>query len=329
MLNPAAPASQTFDVSVVIPAYRAERTIRRAIDSALAQQAVSVRVIVVIDGTFDRTAEVIADYPAERVAVLVHDTNKGAAISRNDGLAAAVSEFVMFLDADDFLEGPLLSGLASALRGARADVGFGPMQILHEGRGVRERKYVPDFATPEDIFKKWHLEGIFVAPCSVVWRTEFIRGIGGWDPELTRNDDGELVMRAVLMGARLVLSEKGCGVYVKHSSESLNNRTDNMDSMLRANEKLLAIRPAAVPRDLQERICAGHYYNIAWHSYLSGRDDLGAVALKRSRSMGFRGRGPLMYRIAASLIGVRQTCRIIARLKRGRLGSAQFAPSAA
>jgi hypothetical protein len=234
----------------------------------------------------------------------------------------------MFLDADDFIEGPLLSGLVAAMRSAGADVGFAPMQIFHEHAGAREPRYVPDFASPEDIFRKWHLEGIFVAPCSILWRTEFIRGIGAWDPELTRNDDGELVMRGVLKGARLVLSAEGCGVYVKHSSESLNNRTDNMDSMLWANEKLLAIEPPAVPRDLQRRVCAGHYFNIAWHSYLSGRDDLGDAALKRSRAMGFRGRGPLLYRIASLLLGVKQTCYLIRQIKRRWLAAQASTPTA-
>lgn len=309
------------DISVVIPAYRAEATIRRAIDSVLRQEA-SARIVVVIDGALDRTAQTIADYPPERVTVVEHAVNRGAAISRNNGLARVDTDHVMFLDADDFLEGPLLEGLLQAIRRSGADVAFGPMQILHEARGHREPKFVPDFASPEDAFRRWHLEGIFVTPCSVLWRTEFLRSIGGWDPELTRNDDGELVNRAFLKGARIAVSHQGCGVYVKHSTESLNNRTDNMDSMIRANEKLLAIDPPALPPDVRHHVCAGHYYNIAWNSYLSGRDDLGDIALRRSRAMGFRSRGPLSYRIAAAVLGVRPTCRLIARIKSHIAGAA-------
>jgi glycosyltransferase involved in cell wall biosynthesis len=303
-------------ISVVIPAYRAEATIRRAIDSVLAQPDVNVRIIVVVDGLFDRTAEVIADYPSDRVVVHRHEINKGAAVSRNDGLGLVDSEYVMFLDADDFIEGPLLKGLSAAMSEAGADLGFGPMQILHETRDERERKYLPDFSSSEDVFRKWHLEGIFVTPCSVLWRAEFIRRIGSWDPELTRNDDGELVMRAILKGAKFVVSDRGCGIYVKHSMESLNNRTDNMDSMLRGNEKLLAIQSPVIDPELQRNVCAGHYFNIASHGYLSGRDDLGDEALKRSRKMGFGTRGPLPHRLAYALLGVKRTSRLIARIKR-------------
>lgn len=319
----AARGSEAADISVVVPAYRAQATIRRAIDSVLAQRDVRARVIVVIDGRFDHTAEAIADYPPDKVTVIARETNKGATTTRNEGLAAADGEYVMFLDADDFLEGPLLSGLLNAVREGGADVGFAPMQILHEGSGVRDAKYVPDFASSDDIFRKWHLEGIFVTPCGVLWRAEFIRDIGGWDEELTRNDDGELVMRAVLKGAKIALSTEGCGVYVKHSMESLNNRTDNMDSMLRANEKLLAIQSPAVTREVQDYVCAGHYFNIAAQGYLSNRDDLGDEALKRSREMNFRTRGPLLHRIAYALLGLKRTSHLIARIKR-RLRQKQF-----
>lgn len=305
-------------ISVVIPAYRAEATIRRAIDSVLAQPDVNVRIIVVVDGIFDRTSEVIADYPADQVVVHRHEVNKGAAVSRNDGLAFVDSEYVMFLDADDFIEGPLLKGLSAALSETGADLGFGPMQILHEARCEREKRYVPDFLSSEDVFRKWHLGGVFVTPSSILWRAEFIRWIGSWDPEVTRNDDGELVMRAILKGAKFVVSDRGCGIYVKHSMESLNNRTDNMDSMLRVNEKLLTIQSPVIDPELQRNVCAGHYFNIAWHSYLVGRDDLGDEALKRSRKMGFGTRGPAPYRVAFALLGLKRTCRLIARAKRYR-----------
>jgi len=333
------------DITVVIPAYRAETTIRRTVDSVLSQTGVSLRVVVVVDGRLDQTAEVLAHYPNDRVSWIEHPTNLGAAISRNDGLAKVNSDYVMFLDADDFLEGPLLSGLLAAMRSTEADIGFGPMQVVYEANlgdgpflarilsrmrnsvlgpkpvsaatdASRGQRYVPDFTSPMDVLRKWHLQGIFVAPCSVVWRTEFLREIGGWDPELTRNDDGELVMRAILKGAKFVVSDKGQGVYVKHSGESLSTRMDNLASMMRANEKLLAIDPVRISKKAQHDVCAGHYFNIAWQGYFGGRDDVADVALERSRAMGFGTRGRMLHRVTSRLLGVRRTCRLIARLRK-------------
>lgn len=309
-------------ISVVIPAYRAEKTLARTIDSVLDQKGVDVRIIVVVDGNFDRSAEVASGYADPRILVEEHETNRGAAISRNDGLAVVDTDFVMFLDADDFLEGPLLSGLVTALAGSDADVAFGPMQILDEKQGRRRPKFVPDFASSEDIFRKWHLGGIYVSPCSVLWRTEFIRGIGGWDREVTRNDDGELVMRAILSGARIALSKDGCGIYVKHSSESLNHRTDNMASMLKVNEKLIALRSPVIAPAVQRRIFAGHYLNVAWQCYLSRQEKLGDEALRRGRAMEPGTWGAPRYRVPLKLLGVKRTAQIVGLAKRivGREG---------
>ena len=307
---------QKLGVTVVIPAYRAEDTVCRAVDSALSQPSVDVRVVVVIDGLVDQTAERLVNYQTAEVTIIANHANKGAAAARNDGLAVAETEFVMFLDADDFVEGPLLKGLAEEMRKQSAELGFGPAQVMIEGPALRKPKFIPDFLSPSDLFRRWHLDGLFVPTCSVLWKTSYLRMIGGWDTDLSRNDDGELVMRGVLKGANFVQTAVGCGVYVKHSLRSLSNRTDNMDSMLVANERIFSNYSSVIDRSYQEEICGGHYFNIAWHCYAANRDDLGDEAICRSRSLGYSGsRGPLIYRIAFSIFGLKLVSKALARLK--------------
>ncbi|QDV75117.1 glycosyltransferase family 2 protein [Botrimarina mediterranea] len=89
-------------VIVIIPAYNAERTLARAIDSALAQTEPAWEVLVVNDGSRDATADVASRYPAP--VRLIDKPNGGAASARNAGLDAARGELVAFLDADDYWE---------------------------------------------------------------------------------------------------------------------------------------------------------------------------------------------------------------------------------
>lgn len=238
---------------------------------------------------------------------------------------------MQFLDADDFVEGPLLANLFSRMDAAEADVGFGPMEILDEWTGRRHSRFVPDFKSAEDVLLGWHLGDRYLAPCSVLWRTEFLRQIAAWDEDLTRNDDGELVMRAMLKGARFVKGTKGSGIYVKHSRETLSNRTDNLGSMMLANEKLLALPSRSVSRQSQVRACAGHFFKIAWQSFYAGQDELGGEALKRSRDLGFTGTlGPPPFRMMSAILGLRWAARL-ARLRRRLIGfpSGQVSRSAA
>lgn len=90
-------------VSVVIPAYKSERTIRRAIDSVLAQSVPAHEIIVVDDGSPDNQAKVIEECYGKRV-ILIRQANGKTANARNTGIKLATGNFVAFLDADDYWE---------------------------------------------------------------------------------------------------------------------------------------------------------------------------------------------------------------------------------
>jgi len=86
-------------VSVIIPAYNSEQFIRRAIDSVLAQTHPATEIIVVDDGSTDRTGEIVQSYgpPVQYVP----QANAGPGAARNTGIKAAKGEWIAFLDSDD------------------------------------------------------------------------------------------------------------------------------------------------------------------------------------------------------------------------------------
>jgi len=86
-------------VSTIIPAYNAAPYIREALDSALTQTYKEHEIIVVDDGSTDRTPEILAEY-GNRLRV-VHQPGKGSAAARNAGVSVANGKWVCFLDADD------------------------------------------------------------------------------------------------------------------------------------------------------------------------------------------------------------------------------------
>ena len=110
-------------VSVVIPAYNAERYVREAIDSVLAQDHEPCEVIVVDDGSTDGTSDVVAGIPGLR---RLEQENAGIGPARNTGVAVAEGEFLAFLDADDLWMPGSLSRQVAALRADPAlDMVFG------------------------------------------------------------------------------------------------------------------------------------------------------------------------------------------------------------
>lgn len=87
-------------VSVVIPVYNGEAFVAQAIESVLAQTWPNVELIVINDGSTDRSAEVIARY-GDRL-VLVEQANQGVAAARNAGMSRARGQFIALLDQDDW-----------------------------------------------------------------------------------------------------------------------------------------------------------------------------------------------------------------------------------
>lgn len=93
------------DVSVVIPAYNAEKYLPECIDSLLAQSLSSIEIIVVDDGSIDQTKEIVLEYQRRDPRVkLIQQDREGAGAARNRGMTYAEGKYIVFLDADDFFE---------------------------------------------------------------------------------------------------------------------------------------------------------------------------------------------------------------------------------
>jgi glycosyltransferase involved in cell wall biosynthesis len=120
MRSPASPL-----VSVVMPAYNAERTIARTISSVLAQTYTNLEVVVVDDGSTDATREIAESFARRdpRLRVLRKE-NEGVARARNFGMQAARSELIAPVDADDLWHTSKIEKQVAALLAAGEDTAF-------------------------------------------------------------------------------------------------------------------------------------------------------------------------------------------------------------
>ena len=110
-------------VSVVIPTRNRWNLLRRALDSALSQEAVNVEVIVVDDGS-DAAAGSIPLLRDPRVKLVRHEQRRGVAAARNTGMQEASSRWFAFLDDDDLWAPTRLRSMLDALADAKADFGY-------------------------------------------------------------------------------------------------------------------------------------------------------------------------------------------------------------
>ena len=110
-------------ISIIIPCYNSQETIKRCLDSALAQTVEPFEVIVVDDASTDDTPEILGSY-GTRIKVITHKTNQGVGVSRGDGIKASAGDYVFFLDADDWLSPDALSILIEGADGGDIVTGY-------------------------------------------------------------------------------------------------------------------------------------------------------------------------------------------------------------
>ena len=91
--------THTYTVSAVIPAYNCQDYIKRCINSVLAQTQLPDEIIVVNDGSTDKTLEILDEY-IDKITVITQP-NSGEGAARNTGIRSAKSDFIAFLDSDD------------------------------------------------------------------------------------------------------------------------------------------------------------------------------------------------------------------------------------
>ena len=182
-------------ISVIIPAYNAARFIALAIDSVLAQPHRPMEILVIDDGSTDRTAE-IADRYGPPVRCL-RQANAGPPAARNRGLAEARGELIAFLDADDVFE-------PDCLRLQCEKLAAHPATDIVVGRRTRE-----DVRTAADGTLAFTLhpdqdEVALSLGATLIRRAAFDR-IGRFDETLRHCDDWDWFMRVREAGLAMLL----------------------------------------------------------------------------------------------------------------------------
>src|SRR5690242_18720978 len=181
-------------VSVIIPAFNAAETLRTALGSVRVQSFRRWEAVVIDDGSKDCTAELVASMAHADGRIRYHKSpsNRGPGAARNAGLAKAQGEYVMFLDADDWIGKNHISRLVHALRrNPLAGCAYTGYTIATEG-GLRER---PISATrPESLFQYAARACPFSINACLVKR-QLVEDARGFDESLQVAEDWDLWQR--------------------------------------------------------------------------------------------------------------------------------------
>lgn len=282
-------------VSILIPAYNAERWVGSALQSALDQSWPTIEIIVVDDGSTDQTLAVAKRYESAKVKVMRQE-NRGAAAARNTALREAQGDFLQYLDADDLLSADKTKEQLTLLQENPDYLSVSSAVYFFDGKdpdsGLKERSGAVDTDDPV----KWLIEflgpdgpfgtvpyGAWLTPRSVAERA------GPWDDSVrSPDDDGEYFARVVLASQGIRASKAGRYYYRKfaqggsYSSTYSDVLLQGRLHSLNCKAKWLLARTSD-PRAY--RALANRYLDLAFGAYPSF-PKITDEALRKVREMG-------------------------------------------
>ncbi len=251
-------------VTVIVPVYNQAQFLPECLASLRAQTITDWQAIVVDDAS--TTGDVGAVVQAEKDArfqVVRHDRNRGLAASRNTGIRAAQTRWVLCLDADDKLTGDALETLLSlASRHPGGDAFFGDIQTF----GVTNRAMPQISQTPHEFFTKRLMPG-----AGFLLRRDFWRSCGGYcEAEILKigQEDTDFWITAFEHGVQVHDAGRVTYLYHRHG----NNMTSNIHRDYHKVRKFIYRRHRAFinSQGMRRRFFANSYWRSAKGRWMRG-----------------------------------------------------------
>ena len=177
-------------VSVIIPVYNRSSTIARSVESALAQTFQALEVIVVDDGSSDATRDRVESIQDERLRLIRHESNRGAAAARNTGMQASQAKYIAWLDSDDEWLPEKLQTQLDVLQHAAPDVRacYSAHERIEQGR---TRVHLPRQNDRKKLFL-----GCDLGPgTTLLFERTVLEEVGYLDESLGRYEDWDWLLR--------------------------------------------------------------------------------------------------------------------------------------
>ncbi|EAW35914.1 glycosyltransferase [Lyngbya sp. PCC 8106] len=263
-------------ISVIIPAYNAEKTIKKTIQSVLNQTFLDWELIVVDDGSTDSTKEVVAEIKDNRI-FLFSFPNAGVSAARNRGVNKSSGEFLAFIDADDLWTPDKLELQLKALQEhPKAAVAYSwtdyideSDQIIYSGRHI---------TLNGNIYEKLLVRYVLENGSNFLIRKDAYLKVGGFDESIFGVEDWDLSIRLSQLYKFVAIPKTQVLYRMSPHSITSNFSKQELES-LRVIEKAYSQAPQSV-QYLKKESLADLYKYLLWKTLAGSKQHKGLQAIR-------------------------------------------------
>ena len=213
-------------ISLIIPCYNAEQTLEKCLNSVVQQSYGNLEIIIIDDGSTDRTSEICKDFQSKDVRIVVfRQDNSGVSKARNKGVHAAKGEYICFVDSDDWVEPNYCAELYHLLITENADIAIVEASYEDENGTVVFDKPI----SPEKVFDGKRalillLEDKFIQshPWGKLYKSSFLKNIN-FPEDLKCFEDYSTLFKIFDQAIKVVRSDEKLYHYLQHEDSLSHN----------------------------------------------------------------------------------------------------------
>lgn len=220
---------QQFDklLSIIIPTYNQEDKIKKCLDSLLNQDIKNYEIIVINDGSTDKTADIINEYVQKHnIISTINQENQGQGIARNTGIAKAKGKYIMFVDSDDYIEQNSISILLQQMVAKDLDLLCGNYNKVDTNGNILKKtnvenviNYTTDIVT-HDNFLLNHF-GFYCYVCLFVFKKDLLNNLNfSFKPHIYL-EDTEWLSKVICYAKRISMIDFCFYNYVQTPNSSM------------------------------------------------------------------------------------------------------------
>ena len=229
-------------VSVVIPVFNKNEYLDVCLNSALSSGVDDLEIICVDDYSTDGSYETLLNYGASnsRIRLYRNEENQGVSYSRNKGIDLAEGEYIIFLDADDYLEKDAIGQWVSEMESTHAQGCFISINT-NKTIGIRN-KYDGIFKGKELLSSFVKNDEMFLYACGAIWRRDFLADNRILFKPLKVGEGGLFILEALLKAKRVICSDYiGYHYNINQGSVSADARSMVYSAMGQAKQLIYMI----------------------------------------------------------------------------------------
>ena len=276
-------------VSIIIPVYNTEKYIKQCIDSIINQTYKNIEIIIVNDGSTDKTEKILREYNNSNI-IYIEQSNKGVSSARNNGLKLATGKYVVFIDSDDFCEINMIEDMVKDIENNNVELAICGFNEIY--KNVTKKSL---YGLLNDIYNREKIEEEILKNNSIrgfLWNKIFLKEIIdkyniSFDEDISMCEDLLFCVKYLQETKHVYVNNKNLYNYRQRKTSAIGTFSKKDLSLFNSYERMKKINPriSIYGEDIYCYWYYKFYKNLKNNNYIKNVEQISIIQMLKSKQI--------------------------------------------